>query len=351
MNETNIEITSFLFTCVSIIIINFLSLKFLSKKKIFLDQNFTKPQSFHSTPVPRIGGILLFISLTAIFFEELKYGHHIPIYLVCTSCFILGLLDDIKFFQNPIGRFVLFFLTIYSLSFLYDLKIHNFNIIFIDELNKNIYFSTLLITFCIFVSVNGSNLIDGFNGLVIINSILITIALIIVSHETNNYYVLEKCIYFLLCLLLLLSINFPLAKIFMGDSGAYLCGAFIALMSIELNATSLVSPFFLAILNGYFFIEMAFSIIRKLYEKKSPFYPDNNHLHMILYRVLIKKKSKNTSNYLTSLIINTYFAIVIMFSLFFYRDSFVSLIIFLTFILFYILFYLILRKISFDNKK
>lgn len=327
-----------------ILFVHFFLLNFLNKTNIFLDNNFTKPQSFHSKAIPRFGGVLLFASLSLFFFKDIFYHNQITIYLICVSCFFLGFIDDIKYLENPKLRFFLFFIVIYLISIFFNLKIEDFKIEYINEINQNILLSAFLFVCSIFVATNGANLIDGFNGLLLLNTLLITLAFLIVSYDVNNFFVFEKSLFFLFSILLLFFLNFPAAKIFMGDSGAYLCGAFIAMMSIELNSNSSISPFFLATLNAYFFTEIIFSILRKLYEKKNPFLPDNMHLHMILYKILNKKKSTLVSNFSTSLIINLNFGIIIALSIIFFQNNFISKIIFMSFIIYYVLVYFILRK-------
>jgi len=42
----------------------------------------------------------------------------------------------------------------------------------------------------------------------------------------------------------------------------------------------------------YLFFEVFFSFIRKIaLEKRSPLFPDNKHLHMLLYKILVKKNN------------------------------------------------------------
>ena len=63
----------------------------------------------------------------------------------------------------------------------------------------------------------------------------------------------------------------------------------------------------------YLFFEVFFSFLRKLIkEKTSPIHPDKKHLHMLLYKILLKKNNnKLKSNYLVSIIINIVYLILI----------------------------------------
>tara|TARA_B110000438_G_C15448913_1_gene493747 strand:- start:200 stop:664 length:465 start_codon:yes stop_codon:yes gene_type:complete len=109
--------------------------------------------------------------------------------------------------------------------------------------------------------------------------------------------------------------NFPKAKIFLGDSGSYLIGTFIALCTIETSiANPEISPFYFCILLFYLFFEVFFSFFRKIFvQKRSPVKPDDKHLHMLIYKMILKKnKNKLKSNYSTSLIINLIYLIILM---------------------------------------
>ena len=317
---------------------------FFNKINLFTDKDFSKPQSYHFSPTPRIGGVILFLPLLFYFIKDIINLTHLPIYLICIVCFLIGLLDDVKYVQNAKKKFLLLSVSIFILSIFFDLKIINFGNEFLQLINNNFLMSSFLFFCCIFVVVNGANLIDGFNGLLILNLLIISTSLLIVSKITGNDYVYEYSLFFIISLIFLLYLNFPHARIFMGDSGAYFSGAFIGLMSIELNSNPLISPFFLASLNVYFFTEILFSIIRKSFEKKSPFQPDNMHLHMLIYRSINKKFNKKISNFVTSIVINFFFMLFVLVSLFFYNDNFICKILFFSFIILYLLVYFFLRK-------
>ena len=69
--------------------------------------------------------------------------------------------------------------------------------------------------------------------------------------------------------------------------------------------------------------ENLFSILRKKYNKVSPYEPDNKHLHHLLFFFIKKKIKKNINfvNTLTGIIINFYNFVIFYFSLNFYENS------------------------------
>ena len=61
-------------------------------------------------------------------------------------------------------------------------------------------------------------------------------------------------------------------------------GSLISLnVVITNNLTPEISSFFFCTLLFYLFFEVFFSFFRKLYEGKSPIYPDDKHLHMLSF--------------------------------------------------------------------
>ena len=177
------------------------------------------------------------------------------------------------------------------------------------------FFALFFVCLCFLFIVNGANLIDGYNGLLGIHSLIILINLFFINYLTENYDLTILLFSGILILLIFLKFNFPNAKIFLGDGGAYFLGAFISISVIKTSiANPTISPFFFCILLFYLFFEVFFSFLRKLIiEKKSPIYPDNKHLHMLLYKILCKKNNnKWKSNYQVSIIINLIYLILII---------------------------------------
>ena len=117
----------------------------------------------------------------------------------------------------------------------------------------------------------------------------------------------------IIVLLSFLLFNFPSAKIFLGDSGAYIMGALTGLNTIITNNLNpSISSFFFCILLFYLFFEVFFSFLRKLIQKKSPIHPDNQHLHMLSFYKISNIYGKNRGNYLNAIIINLFYIVLII---------------------------------------
>jgi UDP-GlcNAc:undecaprenyl-phosphate/decaprenyl-phosphate GlcNAc-1-phosphate transferase len=72
--------------------------------------------------------------------------------------------------------------------------------------------------------------------------------------------------------------NFFPAKIFMGDSGAYVLGLLLALLSIYSGAKLATAGLVL----GFTIIDGLWAVVRRLWKRKSPFLADRGHLHHLL---------------------------------------------------------------------
>ena len=319
---------------------------------ILLDQDFNKPQAYHKDPIPRSGGLASFISL--IFFiliYNLLFGRILNDYLFLSIIFFsIGFLEDIKFKTNPNTRLV-FMIVALSLSIIFlSINIDNIDISFLKLWMSNRIFEILFILLCFLFVINGANLIDGFNGLLVIHLILINFFLLLINLNNQNTELALIITGQIAIFFTFLLFNFPKAKIFLGDSGSYLFGSLIALNIIETNNLNpQISSFFFCILLFYLFFEVFFSFFRKIYQRKSPLNPDSNHLHMLLFKCLERTKKFKDCNYLNSIIINMVYLVLILPAIFFKENPFICRYWFFSLLIIYLIVYL--RVYSFEKKE
>jgi len=101
-----------------------------------------------------------------------------------------------------------------------------------------------------------------------------------------------------------------------------------------------IPPFFFACIIYYIFFEVVFSFFRKLiFEKKNPFYPDNKHLHMLLFKLFKKNNVLIKANYKTGLFINFIYLTSLLPLIFFYKNLFWLKIYFFLLLAFYLILY------------
>ena len=292
---------------------------FLNKfnSKLFIDDEFKKPQAFHEISVSTYGGIGIFISLLILCLylflsKQIIYYEYLSF---CTLFFILGLMEDLKFNLKPKLRLIIMIAFLIILVISNNFYIENTGIRFLNRFLEIDIFALFFICLCFLFIVNGSNLIDGYNGLLSIHTLIILINLFFVNYFGGNNDLAFLIFSMILILAVFLKYNFPKAKLFLGDSGSYLLGTIIAISTIKTSiANPLISPFYFCILLFYLFFEVFFSFIRKIVmEKRSPLFPDNKHLHMLVYKYLLKKNgNKLKSNYSVALILNLIYLIMII---------------------------------------
>ena len=296
-------------------------------KRIFdgklLDNNFDKPQAFHHEEISRCGGLasiislIIFIYLHNFFFSKIFYEYLI----IGFGLFLVGFLDDLKINIKPIFRLISMMLILSASVAFFSIDIERVDLIFLNIWMKNEYFLILFVSLCFLFVINGSNLIDGFNGLLAINLLIINLVLALINMQNNLFEYLFLLIAQIIILITFLLFNFPKAKIFFGDSGSYLFGSLTALNVIYTNNfNENISSFFFCVLLSYIFFEVLFSFLRKIYQKKSPLEPDNFHLHMLVFKNINKNSRKERSNYITSIIINSSYLILIL-PAFFLREE------------------------------
>jgi len=316
---------------------------------VLMDDDFNKPQAFHQEIVSRSGGIasviclLIFLGIYYLLYSQILYEY----IFICSSLFFLGYLDDTKIKISPNIRLSLMAVFLIISINLFDIYISNVDLIFLNVWLENKVFFTIFILLCFLFIINGANLIDGFNGLLTINLIIINSVLLYVNLNNNH---LEFSFFLtgqIIILISFLLFNFPSAKMFLGDSGSYLFGSLIALNTIITNNLNpSISSFFFCILLFYLFFEVFFSFLRKIYQKKSPVLPDNEHLHMLSFRIIKKSVNPENKNSMNSFLINCVFSCLVLPSIFFANNSLVCKYWFFSLIFIYIMIYLRLYHLT-----
>ena len=261
--------------------------------------------------IPLVGGILLFIPTIILNLENFFFVISI------TFITLIGFLSDRKILKSPKKRFI-FQLTFVVISvIILDLEITSSRVIFFDNLLKINIFNIFFTSFCLLILINGSNFIDGLNGLLLLYMALVIFFIFKLGLVPQNIIDENLFIYFILFLVILVILN--LFNILMlGDSGAYLISFFVGYLIITIHKLNPnISPYFFITLIWYPCYENLFSIVRKFKIKLSPLAPDSNHLHHLLYEKINKRLFKNKlfANNTSSILINFFNLLIILISL------------------------------------
>lgn len=296
-------------------------------------------QKFHTYAVPRIGGFGVFMGvvsgLLALRFNNISYEYDLKLIFCGIFALLAGMLEDIT---KKIGVSERLLATAISGLFggwFLGGWISRFDIEFLDAYFFAIPLVASIIT-CIAVAgvSNSYNIIDGYNGLAGGVAVMTFTGIGYTSLILGDIELFFICIAIIGSMLGFLIWNYPRGCIFLGDGGAYFIGFVAAEISILLVARhENVSAWFAVLVNLYPIYETLFSIYRKKIKRgHSPGMPDGMHLHMLVYKRLVRRdlsekkvKYKTMSNSLVSpyLWILNFFPVV---SAVLFMDSTISLI-------------------------
>ncbi len=250
------------------IILSIISFKIFYKyfSKFILDKPVDRSSHIANTPTSA-GIVFLLIHLMYVFFNK-NYE-----LLLILPIGILGLIDDI-FNINHIYRLIFQTINVFLISFL-----------FIDfDIFSNLQFFNGLIPLTVFfvglTLVNFINFMDGIDGLVAINMLLISL-----NYSLSNNLDL---IYLPIVLSIFLFYNWFPAKIFMGDAGSTFLG--LLLFYIIFLDNDLHSSIISLLTASALLMDSLICILRRIYYKENIFSPHKKHLYQRLHQKGMQQK-------------------------------------------------------------
>ena len=249
----------------------------------------------HSRPVPRLGGVAIFLTLWSIALlaqwlpEHFGTGEfplsHLTLKILgpASLIFLLGLLDDVwslsayTKFAVQAGAAVLLYCNGIGISQLSILAGH-------PHLGWLVGLP-LTILWVLWIT-NAFNLIDGLDGLAAGSALFSTLVSCVVALLGHNEIVLILTLTLAGAITGFLRYNFNPASIFLGDCGSLLIGFLISAIAI---AGSHKSPTMVAVAIpvvslGFPIMDVAVAVIRRFLSCKRLFAPDREHIHHKLLR-------------------------------------------------------------------
>ena len=327
-----------------LLLVTLLSLIF-KKRGILLNYSGDVHQLFSNRKnIPLTGGLFILIPI-AFFLNDLLINFFI------VSIYLVGFFSDRKILASPKKRFLIQCLLVLLFVAIFDVKINSSRIELFDVILNNKFFAIFFSTFCLLILINGSNFIDGLNGL-LISSIIIILFMLTRLNLIDNSIISDQSINLIMLILLLLLLLNIFNVLMLGDSGAYLLGFFIGFLIISSHRSNPdISPYFFISLIWYPCFENLFSILRKLNREFSPLKPDSKHLHQLVMFFLTKKFDLKLilSNNLSSGIICFFNFLIIYISTLNPSNTFFQIKLISTSIIFYNVSYMLLFKFYKSN--
>lgn len=239
----------------------------------------TDGRRMHHKPIPRIGGLAIFLAflITSIGFCRLD-RELVTILIGGSALVLLGILDDVYRLNAFLKLAVQIVAALFAVS-------QGVTIDYICFFGKYVAFGNWAIPITVFWIVgltNAINFIDGLDGLACgvsaISSISLCLTMLLsdssVAHCLITALIAAACLGFL-------PFNANPARIFMGDTGALFLGYALSVLSVVgVFKSDMVLAFFIPLsIFGLPLVDTFFAVVRRLAHGKSPFAPDRGHLH------------------------------------------------------------------------
>ena len=238
----------------------------------------------HEKVISRLGGLPIFLTLLAgLAFARMDladFGSEWwPLLLCNTLVFGLGFLDDLK----PLGAKWKLLGQIGAAAILYSMG-ESIDVISSPgghgSITLGLWAPVVTILWLVAIP-NIINLIDGMDGLASGFGLFLCVTLAFVGHFSGRADVVMMSALMAGALAGFLMFNFPPAKIFLGDGGAYLIGFFIASVSLSTSQKGYVAGalFVMTVALGVPILDTLFAILRRAVRGVPLFRADAEHIH------------------------------------------------------------------------
>lgn len=232
----------------------------------------------HKVPIPRIGGLAIFIGFALTILAFCPVSRFLTVALFGGLIIVvMGVLDDIfalnAWLKLAVQIAVAFFAIVEGITI-------DFISLGSDMIPLGNWAIPVTMIWIVGLT-NSINLIDGLDGLACGVSIICSMSLFVVMLILGDFssalviaIVIGACLGFF-------PFNAHPAKIFMGDTGAQTLGYLLSLISIQgVFKTHTVFSFLIPLsIFGLPIFDTLFAIIRRLIHGKSPFSSDRGHIH------------------------------------------------------------------------
>lgn len=290
-------------------------------------------RKIHDQPIPRLGGLSIFISFYLIFLiaSQISFFHFPQNFLkeirfwwlLVVSIIVLGLgaMDDFR--RIPVS--IKFFFQIIA-GLILALTCSKIDVIALPFGTFKLgIWSIPLTVFWVVAITNAINLLDGLDGLAAGTSFIVCLTMFGVSLISQNVGSALISIILAGSILGFLKYNFHPASIFLGDSGAYFLGFILAVLSLQgsLKGTTTIAILIPIIALGLPIMDTALSMFRRLLKSLhimeidqkrnvvkffyldgwSIFQADRDHIHHRLLQIGLTQKKAVMILYGVSLIL------------------------------------------------
>ena len=271
-------------------------------------------QKIHFGAIPRIGGLTIFLALflscsLSFFAPQNIIEPNLSMLVLIISCSIpalfFGLFEDFSKNVKPIVRLAACCIA-GVFGWFGGFQIGALGIANLDLILAYAPISFLVTILSVAALANAMNMLDGLNGLSSGTALIVlgVFAAICFYHDADGLGMI--CLIIFSAILGFFIFNWPFGRIFLGDGGAYMLGAIMAFIAMEMAATiDEVTQVTTLIILAYPAWEITNSVTRRILSKAALTAPDHDHLHARLYKLLRDnhKRPKRLANPIASMLL------------------------------------------------
>ena len=245
----------------------------------------------HRAPLPRLGGVAVFLSFIVVFGFVLLYAQWhpklglsigtkgmLPILLPGFVVFLLGVYDDLK----GVGPYFKFTVQAAAgaLMFAFGLRILDLPVVFGNHHFPWFVGLPLTILWVLAIT-NAFNLIDGLDGLAAGSALFSTLVVFVVALLDGSTLVPLMTLALAGSILGFLRFNFNPATIFLGDCGSLFIGFMLAALALQgaQKAPTIIAVAIPVVSFGLPILETSLSVLRRLISGRPVFTADREHIH------------------------------------------------------------------------
>jgi len=245
----------------------------------------------HNTPLPRLGGVAIFISFVGCCLAGLavlRYALHLRVAYSVSSViailapaslvFLLGVYDDL----HPIGPYAKFAVQGAAASMLFagGLRVVSVPVLF-GHHHLPWFVGFPLTVLWVLAITNAFNLIDGLDGLAAGSALFSTLVVFVVSLVTQSALVSLMALALSGAVLGFLRFNFSPATVFLGDCGSLFIGFILSALALQgaTKAPTIIAVAIPLVSFGLPILETTLSILRRYLSGRPVFSGDREHIH------------------------------------------------------------------------
>lgn len=253
-------------------------------------------QTAHIKPTPRVGGLGIYIGLFGTWLALPQGQTRDMLGLVLLAgmpAWLFGLVEDLTKRVSVTARLLATMFSGALACMLFGVALNRLGLPVVDSL---LAWGPLAIAFTAFAVggvANAINIIDGFHGLASGTSVVALTALAFIAHLSHDNALALLSLSVAATVVGFWFVNYPWGKIFLGDGGAYFIGFALAWVAVLLPMRNPeVSPWASLMVCAYPFIEVIYSMVRRVLQRRSMGQPDSNHLHSLLCSQVIRRHTQ-----------------------------------------------------------